>query len=46
MGYEIDIYSDAGNVIAKHKKSDKKGATVIDKSHYEGLVYESTTKCP
>lgn len=31
MGYEIDIYSDAGNIIAKHKKSDRKGVTVIDK---------------
>jgi transposase len=46
IGYEIDIYSDAGNVIAKHKKSDKKGATVIDKSHYEGLYMKVPQSVP
>lgn len=46
MGYEIDIYSDAGNIIAKHKKSDKKGTTVIDKSHYEGLYMKVPQSAP
>jgi len=36
----------SGNLIARHSLSDKKGATVIQKEHYEGIKSSTPKTAP
>jgi len=45
-GAYLEAMDLSGNLIARHSLSDKKGATVIQKEHYEGIKSSTPKTAP